>query len=1656
METNYKNNTKRMIFAALVIVSFMLIQTTVPLVGTVQAADGDTIAFVLNDTQKQMTAANLTGSLVLSVTLFNEEEALLHNFSADPLLFVASVNGVTVDHINATMSMNTTVVTYDLPPGEEIGTPADANITAYWTYGGEQNLRNMITYMDNTYYGNSTPVDPPLNPETEPETEPETTLKAESDSDQEKTDAIAIVLNDSQKQISLINATGGVPFNLSVFNQTEAEQHNFSTDPIIFLASVNNATVDHINATADKNATFVVYDLPPGNTFGTPADQNITSYWSYGGDENIKNMLIYMDNLYFGNTTEVDPPRQMNGTGPKIVMIIGGESYVPMYSEAGKKSTADVTVYASKCLPADLNLTGYDLIFMEMFGAGIDIIEPAVNNATALGIPVAVIHGGTYEYLGTVDMSNHAVVEEYWDYSGPENARRLINYLSAGFCSANVTVEEPVVTPLEGIYHPDGGLFDDLDEYMAWYATNSTYDPSKPTIGVVFYESHYKSGDLRGDYAVFREFEAREANIIPVFLNYKNPDIIERFFVKDGNPIIDAIVNIRCFRFYGRAPDRGIELLKTYNLPIINALTDYSKTPEEWINGTDGLTASKVGYTIAMPELDGQTDFIWIAGRGIDPETEAIGFRPITPVDEQVSWLVDRTLALAELRHKANTEKKVAIIYYNHGGGRNNLGASYLDIVPSLSNLLDEMKTEGYSINGEVPDQDELLDLMLLQGRNVGTWAPEELTRMVEDGDVTLIPSSQYIEWFHELPDKKQQEVIEMWGEPPGEIMVYNNGGTQYLVIPKVSFGNVILTPQPTRGWLQDSEVLYHDKDLPPHHQYIASYFWLRNEFDADALIHFGRHGTHEWLPGKERGLSATDCWPAILLGDCPNIYPYIMDGVGEGTQAKRRGNAVIVDHLTPPIVTAGLYGNYSLMHEKIHNYETVVNGSVKEQYRISITELYRGMGMESTLGHSAEDLEDMSEAEFAAFISGDLHQYLHRLADEFIPYGLHILGETPQGNELVSLIQAMLGEEFEEHVGLLYPEPHDLSPAHGNCTVLEALLSEVILNGTGPETAEETVLGAGKTSADVTADLNTAINYKNELTACIIEIPRIINALNGGYIPPDTGGDPVRNPDALPTGNNFHSFDSRIMPTQEAWEVGVQMAKEMIDHYRAGHDGAYPNKVAFVLWACEAMRHEGVTESEALYLLGVKPVWSRGKVKGVELIPSAELGRPRIDVLFTVSGLYRDTYPDKIELLDKAVRLAAGVEEYPNYVRENSEALYNVMLEKGYDEETAKSLSMARIFSAAPGAYGTGMSSAIGSSSTWDDTSKLVDLYLNKMCYVYGSDGWGEPNRDLFRENLGKVEAAVHSRSSNIYGVLDNDDCFQYFGALSLAIRTISGQNPEMYITDLRSVDNPRTTTLSEFIMTELNARYFNPKWIEGMMEHGYAGARYMDKKFLENLWGWTVTNPDLISDEIWDRVFDVYMNDKYDLGLDEFFNSASPYAKQSMIARMLETARKGYWNPDQSVIEKLVREYKESVKVNGVTCCHHTCGNILLDEYIQSNYKEEVKADTRVYNTGDAGDTIPSEMINKTVQEEGSLQNTSVSSGYDVQSLQPLSDQPEVSDESSQSENGETLQGRVMKEVNQSTSLSDMMTGTPIVPIALVISIIGVISYGFWFRKK
>ncbi len=1500
-----------------------------------------------------------------------------------------------------------------------------------------------------------------------------------------------------------------------------------------------------------------------------------------------------------------------------------------------------------------------------------------------------------------INHTEHPYLEDYWMEQYDNNIIRLITYLSVVDLSSpfsdyagTIRIEEPSITPTNGIVHPDAGyeIFNDLTSYLEWYSDNDgkhhVYNPENYTVGITFFEGH--DGDLCDGVteALINELESRGINVIPTFrpaVIYELDDA-ELYFKVDKEWKADAFIDVGMGVSSMSSFVWQNEALQEMGVPVINGI-QYQGTIEEWENSVSGQDG-RFQYQIPIMEIGGEIESIVIGGKEYDEDMEAWTFQPI---DYQMKWMVDRTVGWIDLQHIKNKDKRVAIIYYNHGK-QGAMVAANLDVAPSIPNMLTAMKGDGYDLDEKDINRSEFIELVLQQGRNVGVWAPGELNYMVENYDVELLPVETYLEWFEDIEPAARQSVIDTWGEAPGKGMVYENESGKYFVFPKIEVGNVLIAPQPPRGLTINDTMLYHDQSVPPSHNYIAFYLWLNKEqneggFDTDAVVHFGRHGSEEWLQGKGVGLSVKECWPALLIQDMPVVYLYDVGGVGEGITAKRRGNAVMVDHLTAPVINSGLYGNLTQLHDAMHNYEEA-EGSLKQEYRRSIINYYEDLDLEHELGNSSDDLFAMENETFENFVlHGPVHDYLHEIASSYMPYGLHILGEDMSEQGLTAMVKSMLGNDFKKHVNAtgLCEDPDMLSPAHSP-NVLDELLTEVLINGTEPmevvidqfnidytfgqyyttvlsntsgsydaefvkdgkytvyafkevsdgwitgkdhttivngETVDNISIALSKnisgksnieleyvlnmlndvptigigtgvisgqtcypgmdgslkarsnskvvlqkdgkaidmyvTSTDanytfsdipdgeyvissiyqstisgswyfddknveisnngseyvklemekdnanaqmlrsllgevsgttilngtsitedgcsviiitrlngaqltVANDLYAALDYSNALKECKdAEINGMIDALNGKYIPPALGDDPTRSPDeVLPTGKNFYAFNPNIVPTKESWEVGKQLVDEFLDEWKEAHDGQYPEKVGFVLWSSESMRHKGVMEAEIMYLLGVEPDYSSsGKVEGVKLIPEDELGRPRIDVLVTMTGVYRDNWKWQVQLMDRAVRLAADAEsgDHPNYVKDHSDTIYDALMETGnYGESEARGLSMCRLFGPDDGSWGIGgLTNSVDASGTWTEEEKLANLYINSMSYAYGDKIWAFKDTEVFKQALADTDAVLFSRSGNSGRGSSSvvfDHTYEFFGGFGMAVRNVSGDTPDMFIVNLKDSAQAMTETLGAFLSRDLRSTYWNPTWIEGMMNHGYVGASEIDR-MLEDFWGLNVMLPDEINDDMWNEFYNIYENDKYELGMDEWFQSENSWAKQSMEARMLEAIRKGYWDAPDEVLKTLAQKYQESVVENGVSCCHHTCGNPLLHEYVSglasvTGYTDVVDAATKT--------TALSEVTEKR-SKSGSGTKTEAkivdtSTGNQTHSMDGGVGSDMANDPTAkQSEDDNYVEGyEMVKEKNIDTeSSSSGFSGADMLGTAIVFLAVGIILYGF-----
>ncbi len=824
------------------------------------------------------------------------------------------------------------------------------------------------------------------------------------------------------------------------------------------------------------------------------------------------------------------------------------------------------------------------------------------------------------------------------------------------------------------------------------------------------------------------------------------------------------------------------------------------------------------------------------------------------------------------------------------------------------------------------------------------------------------------------------------WGEAPGNIMTVTRDGKEYIVIPGMYFGNVFIGPEPQRGWEADADKFYHSTVVPPPHCYLAWYAWVNSVFDADAQVHIGRHATYEWLPRKQVALAEFD-YSDITIADTPSVYIYIIDGIGEGLQAKRRGLAVIVDHLTPPLTTTTLYGGFLELKEDIEQYQ-IHNGDAKKPYAEAIRSKVNELNLGTDLGINPDDLTDEELVE-------TVEDYLRDIQQTLMPYGLHTFGKSWTNEEIALLATVMVSADG----GINNPSLQRLLAQENGWNFDNLTLDQAEqLNNQAQDWVLQLLTGQ-KTAADLTSNpelqgkLNEAKGYAGSIIESFSsELNSLIDALNGGYVTPSTGNDPIRNPGAIPTGKNFYGISENLLPTKVAWNLGKKLADMALSQL-----DSIPEKIAAVVWCVETARDDGTMVSFVLRMLGVEPTWtSTGSISNMKATPLATLlsdlnamrasngllpltERPRIDVIVTTSGLFRDLFPRVLINMDRSFRVALAasyntiVAQYSdlkdildytlqtlvnakytgfkgndpiehNYIAKHWIELTQKYVDLGIPANDAGELAITRIFAPPVGDYGAGVNKAIEQSWTWEKRDQVADVYLNRMSHSYSERNWGTTNRALFEDLLSGITTAYHSRSTNLYGVLDNDDYFDYYGGLSMAIEKVNnGVAPNLNVLYYANPANPEVMSLQTFMAREMRTRYFNPEWIKGMMQEGYSGARYMSNKFVSYLWGWQVTNPNIVQDWMWKEVVDVYFNDKYNLGVNEWLSQGNnAYAMISMMGTTLTAAYKindatgkPYWQADKTTIREITNSWKNLIAIRGVACCDCSCGNIAMMEW-------------------------------------------------------------------------------------------------------------------------
>lgn len=1181
-------------------------------------------------------------------------------------------------------------------------------------------------------------------------------------------------------------------------------------------------------------------------------------------------------------------------------LIIEADSYMVNKAIKELKLPADISVRFFTCADimesqeAKNYIHGSKVIIVDVMMR--DLNDYLIKNVTIGGKKIyAVRNSRDDEGLKEKGFVFDPDICEYFKNLSVINLQNLIYRTIHDSIDPAIEYGNVVKSPKRGIYHPAAeNPFKNCSTYIQWYRNRKQFNDKAPWIGLALYASSLIEGQVETlDYLIER-LEDEGFSVLPAF--GRAQEVLTDFFMdEDHKSRIDLMLAFS-LKFYSSLNEKTDAALGQLNVPVINAINLYSLDIDEWRDDPVGIPPLDVVWNVANPEISSLIEPTPLSGKEKRFDEKAKKYVFITkPIKENINLLIPRIKMWINLQRKENAEKHVAVLYYNHSQGKQNIGASYLNVFRSLELILRRMQEEEYQVqmDGRISEA-EIKESILRYGRNIGSWAPGELDKILEEGKVVRIPVNEYKTWFEEQPEAFKSKVIEQWGRVEDSKIMIKDG---QLIIPAIRLGNIVVMPEPSRGWGDDPMKLYHDPTVYPHHQYIAAYLWLRHGFNADAMIHLGTHATYEWLPGKQAGLSPADP-PEIMMTDIPNIYPYIVDDVGEGIQSKRRGRGVMIDHLTPALKEGGLYHEYANLYELISDYnQSLAMGSktapekLKEIKSLILkTGILKDLEKHHQQDHGRTDdakpLPESSPDTKSNLTAMDLDEdtieeiehYLLEIKENFMPYGLHTFGVSPEGEALNDTILAIAKHNELEKTDK----------------------AEKALRDSGPR-----------------------------------EIDHLIKALSGRYIPSGEGNDPVRNLAAIPTGKNFYGFNPDKIPSRAAWELGKKAAQEIIEK-NLKEKNKYPEKVAIILWATETIRNEGINESTILYLLGLKPVWDhQDRVSGTELIPGSMLKRPRIDVLINPSGLYRDLFPNMVLYIDNAIQKALVQTDIENLVRKHSMEMKNRLVRQGMAEEQADLMSKIRIFTEEPGSYGTGVSEMTGNSGFWESDEEIVKVFENRTGFAFGQGKWGEPAKELFKENLKTVDTTIHSISSNIYGTMDNDDMFQYLGGLSLAVGKESGQSPSTLITMQRIPNQVGVEDVKKTIGRELRTRYLNPKWIEGMKQEDYAGAAAM-AKFVEYMWGWQVTVPESIDKAKWEQTYDVYVTDKYDLDMKEFFDEASPWAQQSITGRMLEAIRKVYWRADDATKKKLAVDYAVSVVEKGIACCDHTCNNPLLNQMV------------------------------------------------------------------------------------------------------------------------
>lgn len=1073
--------------------------------------------------------------------------------------------------------------------------------------------------------------------------------------------------------------------------------------------------------------------------------------------------------------------------------------------------------------------------------------------------------------------------------------------------------EEEIVLPAEdetdGIYSAGEGTVPEPERYL------ESLDPKKATAGILF-RTHIKENyTLEHIDALIRALEDKGFQTIPVFFpgksrkgkeTFNSENVVRRYFMDGDRSRIDVLIVMSPFSMVinssdesGLTSDPSINFLRSLtDVPVIQALT----AGPEFRNYTDmgaGVRPKDVVGYVAWPEIDGQIISVPIA---VLEESKG-GKGRISPLDERIDHLARLAWNWSKLRRKAPAERRIAILVYQKRLDNGRLGsASGLDTMESIVRVLRRLSDEGYD-TGEVPrDGRGLLDELLSNVTNDFSSCSDQF---IDEHAAGFLDSREYRKRFDSLHEYNRSHIIDFWGEPPGRVCTSGDR----LVIPGIVKGNVLIGIQPPRSWEDNADRLYHDPILPPQHQFIAFYQWLRDVFQADAVIHMGTHGSLEWLPGKNTGLSKC-CYPDLVLNALPDIYPYIIDNPGEGIQAKRRAEAVLIGYAAPTMKRSELYDELEVLDSSVRTYldmRSTMPGKDQDGLLDSIWESLSKTTIPEQMGLKEDELSERLP---------EIEDMLEETKDTLIPDGLHILGEVPGDEETKAIVLSSLrvrgtsvGSLRDAVADALSIDREDVDAIDAVCIDLVDRLSD---NGYDAGAVEDTVRSViGRPDEGIASILSFVCGtLVPNIMRTGDEMESLVHALNGGYIVPGPPGAVSRgSTEALPTGRNIYGIDPNTIPSRNAWANGVKMADAMLQRY-IDENGCYPRNVAFIVWATDTMKTGGDDIADILWLMGVRPVWAHdGRISGLEAVSLEELGRPRIDVSVRITGLFRDSFPNIIGLINEAVGIVSSLDETDeeNYLASNLRNEISEMIRSGVDEIRAKEECSIRVFGGRSGSYGGGLNHAI-EDHDWKDIGDLARMYT-----TWGGCGFAEDGREIrmeetFVRKLTSADIGVKNMPDRQMDVFSGDDVYAYLGGLSALKEAATGRKLDLFVGDGSDPDRPKVRTASEECGHVMRARVLNPRYIEGLRRHGFQGVADL-ARVCEYMLGWDAASGS-IDDWMFHDFADMVLSDENR----EWMNDENPFSMMEILRDLMEAVERGLWDVDEEMRRRLEMAFLET----------------------------------------------------------------------------------------------------------------------------------------------